>query len=130
MQRPCVPPTFLVGPILKVLKERKQSSTLMAIDAYPRQYWWPLLQQCAQDAYKVASKGDITALLYPSKAGWHAQILLEGINSSFGAILSFSVLHVGGTYGNCQIRSTSKSLLISITKGISFFIHPVQSVSK
>lgn len=71
MQRPYVfPPSILLGPILRFLESYRQSCTILALDVYPRKYWWPLLQSRATTSRVLALRGDSQALLIPSKRGW------------------------------------------------------------
>ena len=71
MQRPYVfPPLILVGPVLRLLESFKQSCTIVVLDIYPRKYWWPLLLHRSVKVQRMASKGDRTVLLRPSRQGW------------------------------------------------------------
>jgi len=71
LQRPYIfPPHNLVGPVLRFLKHYKQSCTVVALDSYPRSYWWPLLHRYAAKARKMAKSGDPDLLLMPTRQGW------------------------------------------------------------
>ena len=71
MRRPYVfPPLILVGPVLRFLGSFKQPCTIVVLDVYPRRYWWPLLQHRSVKVKMLASKGDCTAVLRPSRQGW------------------------------------------------------------
>ena len=65
-----IPPLVLVGPVLRFLQGYKQSCTVVIIDLYPRKYWWPFLLYHSSKRRKLDSKGDSSALLSPSRAGW------------------------------------------------------------
>ena len=64
------PPLILVGPVLRFLESFKQRCTIVVLDVYTRKYWWPLLQDRSVKVQRLASKGDRTALLRPSRQGW------------------------------------------------------------
>jgi hypothetical protein len=71
MQFPYVfPPAVLVGPVLSVLCSLRQPCTIVVIDAYPRQYWWPLLVSRSRKSLKLALKDESGVLLVPSNNGW------------------------------------------------------------
>lgn len=61
------PPTHLVSPVLKHLQDFHAIATLVAPEIRPLPYWWPLIQRAAKEAFKIASRGEETALLWPSK---------------------------------------------------------------
>lgn len=62
------PPTHLVGPVLKHLQDFHAIATLVAPEIRPLPYWWPSVQRAAKKKFKIALKGDETALLWPSKS--------------------------------------------------------------
>ena len=64
------PPLTLVGPVLRFLKVHQRPCTFVLLDVYPKKYWWPLIQSCASKSCRLAIKGDVGALLSPSKQGW------------------------------------------------------------
>jgi len=54
MQRPYVfSPPSLVGPVLRFLRNMKQSCTIAVLDGYPRRYWWPLLYHSAKMYHSI-----------------------------------------------------------------------------
>jgi len=74
MQCPYVfPPNVLVSPVLRCLQSYRQSCTVVALDTYPRKYWWPLLQRFSRKAQKLGGAHDSHALLLPSKEGWSGE---------------------------------------------------------
>ena len=66
----CLPPSILVGPVLKFLGNNGKPFTLVVMDTYPRKYWWSIVTGKAVKARKLASMDDTNALLLPSKHGW------------------------------------------------------------
>lgn len=72
------PPLVLVGPLLRFLERFRQSCTVVILDTYPKKYWWPVLRHRSCQSFKLASEGDTTALLMPSKHGWVAHPGLPG----------------------------------------------------
>ena len=70
MTHPYVFPTLvLVGATLRYLQRFQLLCTMVILDVLPRKYWWPILQYYSTKSYKLASRGDCTALLSPSKIG-------------------------------------------------------------
>lgn len=63
-------PLSRVGPIVGILKVYQRSCTGVVLDVYLKKYWWPLIQNCASKCCRLAIKGDVEALLSPSKQGW------------------------------------------------------------
>ena len=64
------PPLTLVGPVLRFLNVHQRPCTFVVLDVYPKKYWWPLIQSCASKSCRLAIKGEVGALLSPSKQGW------------------------------------------------------------
>ena len=51
------PPLSLMGPVLRFLRSHGRSCTVIALDVYPKRYWWPLIQSCASKSCRLAIKG-------------------------------------------------------------------------
>ena len=51
------PPHSLMGPVLRFLRSHWRSCTVIALDVYPKKYWWPLIQSCASKSCRLAVKG-------------------------------------------------------------------------
>ena len=64
------PPLSLMGPVLRFLKFHGRSCTVIALDVYPRKYWWPFIKSCATKSCRLAVKGEVGVLLLPSRQGW------------------------------------------------------------
>ena len=70
------PPPSLMGPVLLFLKFHGRSCMVIALDVYPRKYWWPLIKSCARKSCRLAVKGEVGALLLrtgidsPSRDPW------------------------------------------------------------
>ena len=74
----------LMGPVLRFLRSHGRSCTVIALDVYPKRYWWPLLQSCASKSCRLAVKGEAGALLLPSKQGWIPHPGIPGDLWAFG----------------------------------------------
>ena len=64
------PPLSLMGPVLRFLRSHGRSCTVIALDVYPKKYWWPRIQSCASKSCRLAVKRGARTLLLPSKQGW------------------------------------------------------------
>ena len=64
------PPHSLMGPVLRFLRSHGRSRMVIALDVYPKKYWWPLIQSCGSKSCRLAIKGEAWALLLPSKPGF------------------------------------------------------------
>ena len=51
------PPLSLMGPVLRFLRSHGRSCKVIALDVYPKKYWWPLIQSCASKSCRLAVKG-------------------------------------------------------------------------
>ena len=78
------PPLSLMGPVLRFLKFHGRSCTVIALDVYPRKYWWPLIKSCARNSCRLAVKGEVGALLLASKQGWIPHPGIPGDLWAFG----------------------------------------------
>ena len=78
------PPLSLMGPVLRFLKFHGRSCTVIALDVYPRKYWWPLIKSCARKSCRLAVKGEVAALLLPSKQVWIPHPGIPGDLWAFG----------------------------------------------
>ena len=47
----------LMDPVLRFLRPHGPSCTVIALDVYPKRYWWPLIQSCASKSCRLAVKG-------------------------------------------------------------------------
>ena len=81
------PPVSLVGPVLRFLRSHGRSCTVMALNVYPKRYWWPLIQSCASKSCRLAVKGEAGRLLLPSKQGWIPHPGIPGISGLLISIL-------------------------------------------
>ena len=79
-----LPPLSLMGPVLRFLKFHGWSCKVIALDVYPRKYWWPLIKSCARKSCRLAVKGEVGALLLPSKQGWIPHPGIPGDLWAFG----------------------------------------------
>lgn len=64
------PPILLVGPVLNHLRTMQLHCTVVVPDVHPRRYWWPILSQSASFSLKLSCKGELGAILMPSKHGF------------------------------------------------------------
>ena len=77
-------PLSLMGPVLRFLRSHGWSCTIIALDVYPKKYWWPLIQSCASKSCRLAVKGEVGALLLPSRQGWIPHPGIPGDLWAFG----------------------------------------------
>ena len=64
------PPILLIGPVLRHLLATQLPCTVVVPDVHPRRYWWPILSQSARFSLKLSCKGELGAILMPSKHGF------------------------------------------------------------
>lgn len=67
------PPLSLILPLLKLMNEHEQhvkSCTMIVPVFLPHPIWWPLFWNRMVDWLPIGQKGEIAALLYPSKDGY------------------------------------------------------------
>ena len=74
----------LMGSVLRFLRSHGRSCMVIALDVYPKRYWWPLIQSCASKSCRLAIKGVAGALLLPSKQGWIPHPGIPGDLWAFG----------------------------------------------
>ena len=75
----------LMDPVLHFLRSHGQLCRVIALDVYPKKYWWPLIQSCASKSCRLAVKGEARALLLPSKQGCIPHPGIPGDLWAFGA---------------------------------------------
>ena len=64
------PPIILIGPVLRLLLEFGLPCTIIVPDIRPRRFWWPTLNHVAHASFRLASRGQQSAVLTPSKGGF------------------------------------------------------------
>lgn len=63
-------PLSLMGHVLRFLRSDGRSCTIIALNVYPKKYWWPLIQSYASKSRRLAVKREAGALSLPSRQGW------------------------------------------------------------
>ena len=96
-----------MGPVLRFLESSRQSCTIVVLDIYPRNYWWPLLNAKSVKARKIASRSNPHALLVPSRQGWLSNSPLTGdlwaLPSNFEFLKDDTFYFLLGTSNNGEI---------------------------
>ena len=80
------PPLSLMVTVLHFLRSHGRSCTVIALNVYPRKYWWPLIQSCAIKSCRLAVKGEAGALMLSSKQGWIPHPGIPGDLTAFGVL--------------------------------------------
>jgi hypothetical protein len=72
MRNPYVfPPFCLIAAVLKFLLQFRIPLTMVVPDSFPRQVWWPSVLGYSSRIMQLCTPGDTSALLFPSKSGFH-----------------------------------------------------------
>lgn len=64
------PPFGLVGPVLHFLYSSEKAFTIVVPEVFPLPYWWPGLMARTSEVQRLGVRGDVDAILRPSKTGY------------------------------------------------------------
>lgn len=64
------PPILLIGQVVRLLQHDQVPCTLVVPDIRPRRYWWAFLSRPRVPKLKLATRGEVGAILTPTKKGF------------------------------------------------------------